>query len=305
MATSTNAAQLAQEVAIIVDRSRQVNYGSLAGTTILVLDWFLTLDMEVTHVWNSPWSVMKVLYLVSRYTPFIDIPTGNIHQFGYAVPEKTCHVMYDCTAWMFTVGMAIADLIFTFRTWVIWGKTKPMGWALAALYAAIWILALVILGIYLPTVIHEASPFPELFGCIARSPSTLLSTSYIAFMVFEAIMLLLVVVRGISDLRNGGSESRLMRLVYRDGVIYYIYIFCLSTLNAITILKFPKDYGSILLGLQRMVHSVLSCRVILHIREQARKQEHGGLGSTTDVTQLSSIQFPDWRAGGGTQQSEP
>ncbi|OJA17249.1 hypothetical protein AZE42_12567, partial [Rhizopogon vesiculosus] len=38
-----------------------------AGHTFLVYDYFLTLDDEISYIWNSPWTVVKVLFLVNRY----------------------------------------------------------------------------------------------------------------------------------------------------------------------------------------------------------------------------------------------
>ncbi|KAF8978497.1 hypothetical protein BDQ17DRAFT_1265594, partial [Cyathus striatus] len=37
-----------------------------------VFDTLLTLDIEVTFIWSTPWNVIKVLYLVTRYLAFID-----------------------------------------------------------------------------------------------------------------------------------------------------------------------------------------------------------------------------------------
>jgi hypothetical protein len=36
-------------------------------------DYFSTLPVEVSLIWTASWSVMKVLFLVTRYTPFVDM----------------------------------------------------------------------------------------------------------------------------------------------------------------------------------------------------------------------------------------
>ena len=38
-----------------------------------VYDWLTLLDREVEHIWRSKWSIPKILFIVSRYGPFIDI----------------------------------------------------------------------------------------------------------------------------------------------------------------------------------------------------------------------------------------
>ncbi|KAF9014840.1 hypothetical protein BDZ89DRAFT_962522, partial [Hymenopellis radicata] len=38
-----------------------------------VYDYLLTLDQEVELVWRAKWNVTKILYLATRYLPFVDI----------------------------------------------------------------------------------------------------------------------------------------------------------------------------------------------------------------------------------------
>ena len=37
-------------------------------------DYFVTFQREVELVWPSKWNSMKVLFIVSRYSPFLDVP---------------------------------------------------------------------------------------------------------------------------------------------------------------------------------------------------------------------------------------
>jgi len=39
-----------------------------------VYDWLTALDREVEHIWRSKWSIPKILFIVSRYGAFIDMP---------------------------------------------------------------------------------------------------------------------------------------------------------------------------------------------------------------------------------------
>lgn len=44
----------------------------MAACVLFVWDYLLTVDLEVQHVWKSQWSVIKVVFLLQRYLPFID-----------------------------------------------------------------------------------------------------------------------------------------------------------------------------------------------------------------------------------------
>ena len=45
---------------------------TVAGATMFLWDYSLTLGMEVDLVWSSTWSLMKVLFIAQRYLPFFD-----------------------------------------------------------------------------------------------------------------------------------------------------------------------------------------------------------------------------------------
>ena len=47
-----------------------------------VYDWLILLDREVEHVWRREWSATKVLFIVSRYGPFVDMPIMMISESG-------------------------------------------------------------------------------------------------------------------------------------------------------------------------------------------------------------------------------
>jgi len=45
---------------------------TVAAATIFIWDYILTFGMEVELVWKSKWNLMKGLYILQRYLPFID-----------------------------------------------------------------------------------------------------------------------------------------------------------------------------------------------------------------------------------------
>jgi len=85
----------------------------------------------------------------------------------------------------------------------------------------------------------------------------------------------------ISD--RGGGNSALVKSVYRDGVIYYLYLFSFSFLNILLVRILPSQYRHLLTGMARVLHSILASRVLLHIRAQAAGNAGDGL---TEPTQL-------------------
>ncbi|KAF9443037.1 hypothetical protein P691DRAFT_764651 [Macrolepiota fuliginosa MF-IS2] len=71
-----------------------------------------------------------------------------------------------------------------------------------------------------------------------------LAISFGAAMVYDGTMLLLMIIRAIVVCRSG-EESDLTRVIYRDGIIYYVYISTLALLNFIILFKLSVCQGSI------------------------------------------------------------
>ncbi|KAF9442950.1 hypothetical protein P691DRAFT_779143, partial [Macrolepiota fuliginosa MF-IS2] len=259
--------QIIQELTTGTEHYRNVKNLTIASMVIMIFDWLLTFEMEVSYIWKAPWNVMKILYILSRYTPFVDVTILVFFESGDGLTVETCRKLYLCAAGMYYVGMGIASLIFTLRTWVVWDRDRNFGISLTVFYSVSWLIILVPFALYLRTMVYTPSPIPRLFGCIPQSPSTLFSVSFAVGVVFDTVMLLLMVIRAFISYRSG-TGSDMMRLIYRDGIIYYGCVFILSFLNFFILLKLPKDYADLLLTTERVLHSVMSCRVILHIRQQ-------------------------------------
>ncbi|PPR02001.1 hypothetical protein CVT24_011124 [Panaeolus cyanescens] len=106
---------------------------------------------------------------------------------------------------------------------------------------------------------------------------------------FSELILFLMMIPGWKAYRAGG-DSALYQSVYRDGLIYYVFLFALSTINIVVIKMLPYGYENLLTGVERCMHSILTSRVLLHIRQLGNNnQDHYSMHHWTDgVTQLPS-----------------
>ncbi|KAF9465297.1 hypothetical protein BDZ94DRAFT_389547 [Collybia nuda] len=48
-------------------------YIFMSGTAFLVTDWFFTLDLEVQYAWNGTWNIGRILFFLTRYSPFFEL----------------------------------------------------------------------------------------------------------------------------------------------------------------------------------------------------------------------------------------
>jgi len=68
-------------------------------------------------------------------------------------------------------------------------------------------------------------------------------------------------------LSRRGLSGKLSHVIHRDGIMFYVYLLCLTTATLIFIFTLPPALTPILIPLQDILYAVLTTRIILNIRE--------------------------------------
>jgi len=252
-------------------RSRIKTEMRLAATSLLVYDYFLTLDSEVTLMWSSKLSLMKILYFYTRYSAFIDVPLVLYYQVKTDISAVDCKRIYLSASWLVVVGIIVAEVILMIRTWALWQRGKRMAVALVTLSIIAIVAAGVIEGLYLKTLTFASFPGNETPGCLLIGGNPTIGVNFILIIIVETVVLILTVTAGIQRFRFARSSQGLASVLHHDGVMFYVYLFTISLLNFIVILTVPAYGGDLLTGTQRVLHSCLSARVITNLRAAGLK----------------------------------
>ncbi|KAF9033055.1 hypothetical protein BDZ89DRAFT_947948, partial [Hymenopellis radicata] len=139
-----------------------------------VYDYLLTLDQEVELVWRAKWNVTKILYLATRYLPFVDIVVVLWHQVMPNMSLNDCSVAYKINGWMITLGISLAEAILTLRTWAVWNRHPYLTTAMPALFIAILTSTLVVIGLFLDSLQFVLLPIPDFKGCFVSGGDPIL-----------------------------------------------------------------------------------------------------------------------------------
>ncbi|KAJ6562806.1 hypothetical protein DFH09DRAFT_1159664 [Mycena vulgaris] len=86
-----------------------VSYVKASFLTMLAYDTILNIDQEYRHIWKSRWSVVKVLYLWTRYSTFIDTIVAVQERLDFHRDPSTCNHVMDFTT--STSSTSLDDLI--------------------------------------------------------------------------------------------------------------------------------------------------------------------------------------------------
>ncbi|EKM50592.1 uncharacterized protein PHACADRAFT_263959 [Phanerochaete carnosa HHB-10118-sp] len=220
------------------------------------------------------------------------------HNVGSNLSVGMCRWMYNITGWMFLWGIGIAELILIIRTWAIWGRDKRIGLGLSAGFLSLWIVNSYFLNKFLNSLRFEPAQAiaPSLQGCLPVAGGNVLFIDFVLLMVFETVVLGLTVFKMVHTSRR--STSPLVRSLYRDGIFFYLYLFAISLVNVVVLLTTPREFANLLSSLQRSLHSMLSARLLLNLREASVRSRVladgaplGGESALAGETGLSSMRF--------------
>ncbi|TFK64462.1 hypothetical protein BDN72DRAFT_264077 [Pluteus cervinus] len=246
----------------------------VAAGTLYLYDWFLTIDLEINLVWPSNLSAIKVLYFIQRYSPLFDTVLLVIgHQLFFSSDSiEQCARGFKSAGWLFLGGVAISEVVLTCRCIAVWGNTKRNLYIFLSLLVLVcWVPCFVIMEVYLKSLTFNSVPYPPIH-CFTPEGSHILYLCWGLIAVYDAGTLAVMVIAGIRHSVPGCRQSTLFQVVYRDGALYYLYMFVLSASNVIVVLTLPSGYATLMASLERVIHSVLTSRVVLHIRETAHHE---------------------------------
>ncbi|KAF8348525.1 hypothetical protein F5887DRAFT_950459 [Amanita rubescens] len=260
------------DIPTLVQHQFYLRFADTAALSMLVYDYLLTFDLEVNYVWGSRWTFVKLLYLVVRYMPFVTMASV----FLLDVPGPTvedCLSITRAYAIMITFDTGFGEIILTLRTWAICGRRFRMGMGFLFFFLIKTAIAYIILAFWWSSLQYAVIP-PGLGyssgTCVLVKASKVIWGSWTLVVVFEFIVCILLAREALSAYRLGGM-SQLAWVVYRDGLMYYVYLMATFVGVAASVIVLPFDMVRFLSGPAHVLHVLLTARVILHAREQANK----------------------------------
>ncbi|TDL18914.1 hypothetical protein BD410DRAFT_456824 [Rickenella mellea] len=237
------------QTVILLLKQAKVDYVNVASTALLPYDVLITFGDEVRLMWGAKWNAGKILFFVTRYPVFIDCSLDLVlYLFSYLDP-KLCAPIFKAVGWQSYLGILTAELILLMRTYAIYGRSRSV---------------LIIFAII-------CSPFPTLVPCIPTSVNRVAFLDFFLLMAFELVVVILTAWKGIYQWRE--NQSPLMKTLVKDGVFYFFWLFAVSLANAVVLKVASPVYSGLLLQVQRVLHAMLSARVLLHIRDTADDDE--------------------------------
>jgi len=235
-----------------------------AAVTVLCYDYLLTFDDERSLVWSSKWSIGKILFLLTRYSPFVDIILAIILETGTFRSAETCRSLYLTAVIVEVLGISFAEAILILRTWALWDHSRPIIISLSAGLTVAIALSGVLLALFLSSITFIV----EEDICILTEASRAAAVAgvFVTVMLFETMVLILTAIKAWHHLRQPRSD--LATVIYRDGLCFFLFINLFSIANVLVLINSDHISPDLMLTLQRVMHSILSGRLLINLRQQ-------------------------------------
>ncbi|TCD65712.1 hypothetical protein EIP91_002288 [Steccherinum ochraceum] len=270
-------------------------YASAVPLTLAVYDYALTLPSEVKYIWPSRMSVMKILYFMTKYLAFFDTPVAVYYHVTPGLTQHECKVSLSIVNWILVIAVVTAEAIMMIRTWVVWERSERVGVILGTTLLVGMLAGLLMEGLFTRSLTFVSFPFPSQPSCFLLSGDRLIVINPAIVIVMETAVFLLTLIKAIREYqfrRLVGSHRTkdLIYVFYRDGLSSYVYLIVFSLLNFILIVALPAYGTDLAVGIQRILHSCISARVLINLREAAEEET---ATSMFNRIALSDIAFAD------------
>ncbi|EJT96777.1 hypothetical protein DACRYDRAFT_25474 [Dacryopinax primogenitus] len=255
-----------QNIILTAAAARFASCDTLVGITLFGYDYLLMLPKEIEHIWHSRWTPGKVLFIIVRYMPFIDMPVWPFADaFMGANLPLDCNTATYYTIVTFIIAACLADFTYGLRTWALWNRNKFFG-AFLVLSGIGFNLSCILLLAVLQS--GEASiRIPGLQGCFSP-PSTNddMWKAYLLTTSFQLVLFLATIGKGIQHLTR--HPERLTAVLYRDAFLSFFAQLAIGYINVILLRATGEPNYSLNLT-YRALTSNLPSRIIINIREAA------------------------------------
>ncbi|KAF9465278.1 hypothetical protein BDZ94DRAFT_1307162 [Collybia nuda] len=251
-----------ENIPLELDDFQTSTYMHISSATLLITDWFFTLELEATYAWNPPWNMGTVLFFLTRYLVIADTSISLHRQLTPSLSIDACNFLYMAEGWLISFGIIIAELILTIRVWVIWERTRNIKIFLivvSIVTASAGMMGYIFYGtkFFMPNTAIGSVCFDK--------AGAVLQWAYGALLAHQTIISTMTVMKGIQHYRLGSHNTSLIYTFYEDGVSYYAVMIALSAVN---IFMLHKE-NILLIPIQRVLQSLLTARMLLNLRKEA------------------------------------
>ncbi|THU80264.1 hypothetical protein K435DRAFT_845154 [Dendrothele bispora CBS 962.96] len=290
---------------LLLSELQTIGCTKVASLALLIFDTILTLKPEYQYIWQRQWNTVKVLYLFNRYSTFLDSIIVVHKRFS---PGSDCSEISTFTTIFSGFGIALTELLLMIRTYGMYNSSRKI----LIFFLMTWLISG---GINFWAISRWTKPFEfdieslippfvsdtgihDSLKCYFGSTSLISAICYMSLLVGEGVIVLMTVIKSFllwrTARKEGRTEMQLLSWFYKEGTIFYLFVFPFTVMTAVVNKLSPSVLNAGLPSMAetplRVIHTLLTCRLVLHVREVAEQETQSGtLASFIDFDEGSKM----------------
>ncbi|TFK23502.1 hypothetical protein FA15DRAFT_462642 [Coprinopsis marcescibilis] len=225
------------------------NYALVGSFMLSVADHFQTFAREVRLVWPKQRSIIKFLYLYTRYSPWIYGPmminkdVAVTLKFGQCAGHTTASSLINMST------IVAAEAIMFVRVYAICGKNRTLLFWLIFQFIAIHVAAYVFLSIFLTSFVFFPTPLPTHMACFPVASDTQKLVYVYVLIIVSEFIIMLISLFGFWKFR--AANSQLFKTLRQDGILYFFALVAISFANILFDVAVPDQSLRFILSIPR------------------------------------------------------
>ncbi|KAJ7469412.1 hypothetical protein B0H11DRAFT_2044187, partial [Mycena galericulata] len=259
-----------------------------AAASIYFFDYVMTLPSEyrVYKCQRNFWKPFPacILFVLVRYATLIAIVMATAFFFGTHWTEKTCVPAVGGA--LRALSASIVSLIFLWRTWAIWNKSRTILYFL--------MVAFIPTTVFTWGFVFNQVPEVKDGSCGGLAGTGVFGAKWpfaLANIIFDALSCGLSTYRLILNLRNGTSQ--ISSILLTDGLGYFFISVGLQVLNLIFLLSPNAAKQNTMITFTNAITGLLAQRVITSLSERVVSAPSAQDTSGTRGRTLSLLRWAD------------
>lgn len=237
-------------------------YVHVACVVAAVYDNLHTLPLEVQYIWVSRVTIATILYYITRYGIYIEY---IVNLYSIFTPPRGCVYTSWIVGYIFDISIWAGEALLGLRVLALCGKDRRLTYSLPVIFIALSTTSLITLAFFLNSMKYGPSPAPKIINCLITQANMDIIVTIICVVIWDILMFILLLRSACYTYK---SCSQFVRVLYRDGLIYYFYTLILHAGNLVSFFVSPPEISNILTGPTRLLHAAFICRVLLYTRQQ-------------------------------------
>ncbi|KAF8520681.1 hypothetical protein JB92DRAFT_2894339 [Gautieria morchelliformis] len=245
----------------------QTRYFSIAGITVLILDHILTFNRETQLVWTLQRGYLKWAFLINRYLVPIVLTLFLRTLSGQSLNRGTfCNGVLITVCFVGLVSMSVSNSLILLKVRKLWDGKENIVMATRAAFLISQTGVLVAMGFAAFEVLsNNLITFNSLLGmCLVTKSPASWKGIWAVTILFDLFTFIMVGLNTLS--RPRGTHTLLMRVLYRDGLFFFLAVSSLRLLNLV--MAVSSDPSRVMLGvclIWSLVTTLVS-RMIMNLR---------------------------------------